>query len=226
MEKRDQVNGSRSRGAALESERLSRVVGEKVLVNEISVQVHVGEVLAVVGPSGSGKTSFLRLLNRLDEPTGGIVRFNGRDYRELAPPELRRRIGMVMQAAFLFPGTVAGNVAYGPHQRGQPLSRFGVGYILDKYLKRAQVTVPTLREKRLHPHSMRHSTAVHLLKSGVDLSTIGQWLGHASLNTTNKYATIDLDLKRQALALADSPATEALASWRHDATILEWLESL
>jgi len=56
---------------------------------------------------------------------------------------------------------------------------------------------------------------VHLLKSGIDLSTIGQWLGHASLNTTNKYATIDLDLKRQ-----------ALAGWRNDATILEWLESL
>jgi integrase/recombinase XerD len=112
------------------------------------------------------------------------------------------------------------------NQRGQPLSRFGVGYILDKYLKRAQATVPTLRRKCLHPHSMRHSTAVHLLKSGVDLSTIGQWLGHASLNTTNKYATIDLDLKRQALAQTNPPATESLAGWRHDATILEWLEAL
>jgi integrase/recombinase XerD len=82
------------------------------------------------------------------------------------------------------------------NQRGQPLSRFGVRYILAKYLKRAQVTMPSLTGKHLHPHSMRHSTAVHLLKSGVDLSTIGQWLGHTSLNTTNKYATIDLDLKR------------------------------
>lgn len=112
------------------------------------------------------------------------------------------------------------------NQRGQPLSRFGVGYLLTKYLQRAQATVPTLRGKHLHPHSMRHSTAVHLLKSGVDLSTISQWLGHASLNTTNKYATIDLDLKRQALARADSPVTEPLASWRHDASILEWLEAL
>ena len=67
---------------------------------------------------------------------------------------------------------------------------------------------------------------MHLLKAGVDLSTIGQWLGHTSLNTTNKYATIDLDLKRQALARVDSPTTEPLSSWRHDATILEWLESL
>ena len=67
---------------------------------------------------------------------------------------------------------------------------------------------------------------MHLLKSGVDLSTIGQWLGHASLNTTNKYATIDLDLKRQALERADSPATDPLASWRNDISILEWLEGL
>jgi integrase/recombinase XerD len=112
------------------------------------------------------------------------------------------------------------------NQRGHPLTRFGVGYLLAKYLTRAQATVPSLRGKRLHPHSMRHSTAVHLLKSGVDLSTIGQWLGHASLNTTNKYATIDLDLKRQALERADSPATDPLASWRNDSSILEWLEGL
>ena len=132
MENRDQVDASASRGAALASEHLSRVVGEKALVNEISVEVQVGEVLAVVGHSGSGKTSFLRLLNRLDEPTGGIVRFHGRDYRELAPPELRRRIGMVMQAAFLFPGTVADNVAYGPRQRGQTLAAEQIAVLLQR----------------------------------------------------------------------------------------------
>jgi UDP-glucose/iron transport system ATP-binding protein len=70
------------------------------------VQVRTGEVMAVVGPSGAGKSSFLRLLNRLDEPTGGTVRLDGRDYRELDPRNLPRRVGMVMQSAFLFPGTV------------------------------------------------------------------------------------------------------------------------
>src|SRR5262245_38204033 len=88
-----------SQGPFFESEHLSRVVGEKILVNEITVQVQGGEVLAVVGHSGAGKTSFLRLLNRLDEPTSGTIRFNGRDYRESGPRELRRRIGMVMQTA-------------------------------------------------------------------------------------------------------------------------------
>ena len=114
------------------------------------------------------------------------------------------------------------------NHRGQPLTRFGVRYILEKYIEHARVIAPTLKDKRLHPHSMRHSTAVHLLKSGVDLSTIGQWLEHASVNTTNKYATLDMDMKRQALACADSPAKElaATATWRKDSTILEWLEAL
>jgi putative ABC transport system ATP-binding protein len=106
---------------ALETTHLSRAVVGKVLTDDINVQVQVGEVVAVVGPSGSGKSSFLRLLNRLDEPTGGTVRLNGEDYRKLAPEELRRRVSMVMQTAYLFPGTVAENVAYGPGQRGQRL---------------------------------------------------------------------------------------------------------
>ena len=106
---------------ALETAHLSRAVVGKVLTDDINVQVQVGEVVAVVGPSGSGKSSFLRLLNRLDEPTGGAVRLNGKDYRKLAPQELRRRVSMVMQTAYLFPGTVAENVAYGPRQRRQRL---------------------------------------------------------------------------------------------------------
>src|SRR4030088_3285852 len=87
---------------AVETKKLSRAVVGKVLVNDVSVQVHHGAVLAVVGPSGAGKSSFLRLLNRLDEPTGGTVLLNGRDYRELAPQELRRRAGRGRPGAHIF----------------------------------------------------------------------------------------------------------------------------
>jgi hypothetical protein len=114
------------------------------------------------------------------------------------------------------------------NSRSFPLTRFGVRYILSQCLKRAQVTTPSLRSKRLHPHSMRHSTAVALLKSGVDLSTIGQWLGHSSLTTTNRYAAIDLEMKRTAIASL-KPVTGPRARttpWRHDNSVLEWLESL
>ncbi len=108
------VGASRPLRPALETDHLCRAVVGKVLVDDVSVQVRAGEVVAVVGPSGAGKSSFLRLLNRLDEPTGGTVRLDGRDYRELEPRDLRRRVGMVMQSANLFPGTVGENVAFGP----------------------------------------------------------------------------------------------------------------
>jgi len=112
------------------------------------------------------------------------------------------------------------------NHRGAPLTRFGVRYILAKHLEHARADVATLARKRLHPHSMRHSTAVALLKAGVDLSTIGQWLGHASPSTTARYATIDLDLKRQAIARVKPIPGGRTPSWRKNQTVLEWLEKL
>jgi integrase/recombinase XerD len=84
--------------------------------------------------------------------------------------------------------------------RGQQLTRFGVRYLLRKHLTAASRAAPTLRDKRIHPHSLRHGTAIALLKSGVDFATIAQWMGHAQLNTTMRYARADIDLKRQALS--------------------------
>lgn len=114
------------------------------------------------------------------------------------------------------------------NQRGRPLTRFGVHYLLRKYATIARSAAPTLAAKRVHPHMVRHSTAVHLLQAGVDLVTISHWLGHASVETTNRYAAVDLETKRAALAkagpLADLGAS--VASWRTDASILEWLEAL
>ena len=114
------------------------------------------------------------------------------------------------------------------NHRGARLTRFGVRYLLQKYCTRAQAIVPALRGKRLHPHSMRHSTAVHLLRAGVDIVTISHWLGHASVTTTHRYATVDLDMKRDALAKARPTAldTSGPAPWRTDASVLEWLEAL
>ena len=94
----------------------------KLLLDNISLAIERAEVLAVLGPSGAGKSTFLRLLNRLDEPTGGAILLDGVDYRTLNPQDLRRRIGMVMQRAFLFPGTIAENVRFGPRQAGKFLS--------------------------------------------------------------------------------------------------------
>jgi len=94
----------------------------RTLLTDINFTLESGEVLAVVGPSGAGKSTLLRLLNRLDEPTSGTVLLSGTDTRGMASRELRRRIGMVMQRAYLFPGTVAENVVFGPQQQGQVMS--------------------------------------------------------------------------------------------------------
>jgi site-specific recombinase XerD len=85
-----------------------------------------------------------------------------------------------------------------------------------------------MANKRIHPHVLRHSTAVHLLKAGVDLSTIAHWLGHASINTTHKYLSIDLEAKRAALAAAGPiVARQAGAPRRRvNEDLMRWLESL
>jgi len=116
----------------LATKHLSRAVGGKLLVDDISVQVETGEILAVVGPSGAGKSSFLRLLNRLDEPTGGTVLLDGQDYKDIPPRELRRRVGMVMQMAYLFPGTVAANIGFGPRQRNETLATEQIAALLER----------------------------------------------------------------------------------------------
>lgn len=92
------------------------------LLADVTFELERGEVIAIVGPSGSGKSTLLRLLNRLDEPSSGTVWLNGTDTRTLLPRELRRRVGMVMQRAYLFPGTVAENIAFGPREHGQTIS--------------------------------------------------------------------------------------------------------
>ncbi len=84
--------------------------------------------------------------------------------------------------------------------RGSALTRYGVRYLLRRYVEKASEVAPSLKHKKLHPHSIRHSTAVALLKAGVDFATISHWLGHAGLNTTMRYARADIDLKRQAIA--------------------------
>jgi putative ABC transport system ATP-binding protein len=108
--------------AVLEARDLYRSVdqpgGPKSLLRNVSFSLDQGQVLAVLGPSGAGKSTLLRMLNRLDEPTSGTVLLQGADTRDMDPRSLRRRVGMVMQQAFLFPGAIVTNIRYGPAQHG------------------------------------------------------------------------------------------------------------
>ena len=84
--------------------------------------------------------------------------------------------------------------------RGQSLTRFGIHAVVERTVARAATRMPSLSTKRISPHSVRHTTAVHLLRAGVDINTIRAWLGHVSLETTNRYAEVDLEMKAKALA--------------------------
>jgi len=124
-------SGGLAGAVVLRTERLGRRVGDIWIVSEISLEVQRGELLGVVGASGSGKSSFLRLLNRLDEPTSGLVFLEGEDYRRIPPRELRRRVGMVTQRPFLFPGDIASNLRFGPAQRGETLPESDIAGLLE-----------------------------------------------------------------------------------------------
>ena len=86
---------------------------------------------------------------------------------------------------------------------GEPMTRFGVHRVVTACAARAASRVKSMVDKRISPHILRHTTAVHLLRSGVDINTIRAWLGHVSLDTTHVYAEVDLEMKAKALATVD-----------------------
>ena len=155
-----------------------------------------------------------------------VLRGKGRKER-ICPlwPETVHLLERMLEQRGVKPGESA---ALFLNHRGIKLTRFGVRLILKKYFHKAAKSQPTLKDKRLHPHSLRHSTAIHLLRSGVDLSTIAHWLGHASVNTTNKYLFVDLEAKREAIEKA-KPKLKGIrrsGKWRHDPDLIAWLETL
>ena len=86
--------------------------------------------------------------------------------------------------------------------------------------------LPSVAKKRVSPHTIRHTTATHLLRSGVDINTIRAWLGHVSLATTNIYAEVDLEMKAKALANCEVKEDEPKNPWREDKGLMEFLRTL
>lgn len=110
---------------------------------------------------------------------------------------------------------------------GQPLTRFGIHAMVERHAIKAQVDTPSLSAKHVSPHSIRHSTATHLLRAGVDINTVRAWLGHVSLDTTNIYAEIDLETKAQALAKCEIAGDhKANRRWANNPELMAFLRSL
>ena len=142
----------------------------------------------------------------------------------------RRRCPLWPLTAQSLAPLVAGREAAEPvflSQRHQPLPRFGIHALVKRTVRRASATRPSLGAKRISAHSIRHSTAVHLLRAGVDLNTIRAWLGQVSLNTTHGYAEIDVEMKAQALAPVEIPIpTRGGKRWGDDPGLRAFLRAL
>ncbi len=110
---------------------------------------------------------------------------------------------------------------------GQPLTRFGISYILAKYADKAREQHPDLIPAKLSPHCIRHSKAMHLLQANVNLIYIRDLLGHNDVKTTEIYARADNTLKREALEKAN-PIKDKLQmpQWNDDADLMDWLRNL
>lgn len=111
------------------------------------------------------------------------------------------------------------------NSRGIVITRFGIRYIIQKYTRKAMKTKSTLTNKSVTPHTIRHTTAMHLLQAGNELNMIRLWLGHSSLNTTHMYIEIDMKKKKEILDKCQPPVLiEQKKIWKQP-KILEWLDS-
>jgi integrase/recombinase XerD len=109
---------------------------------------------------------------------------------------------------------------------GRPITRFGVHTTVERYVQRIADRIPSLATKRVSPHTIRHTTATHLLRAGVDINTIRAWLGHVSLNTTNIYAEVDLEMKAKALATCEIRGSVSVKHWKEDISLMSFLKAL
>ncbi len=112
-----------------------------------------------------------------------------------------------------------------PSVRGTPLSSDGLDYIVRQAVKAGAEGCPSLLSKRVTPHVLRHTCAMHLLQAGIDMSVIALWLGHESIETTHIYVEADLAIKERALARI-APTTLMVRRFKADDSLLAFLAAL
>jgi integrase/recombinase XerD len=171
---------------------------------------------------------------RLSEMTcirRGQVKFDSTTYLQLHGKGRKERViplwtktGRVLRNWFRELELKATEVAF-PSVRGTPLSSDGLDYILQQAVKRAAEACPSLLTKRVTPHLIRHTSAMHLLQAGVDMAVIALWLGHESIETTHIYVEADLATKERALERI-APANSSVRRFKADDTLLAFLASL
>jgi len=155
--------------------------------------------------------------------TGAHVRCQGKGRKERCTP-LGKQTAAVLKAWLREPARGSSDIVF-PSARGGRLSADGVQYLVAKHLVVARQRCPSLRQKRVSPHVLRHSAAMELLQGGVDRSVIALWLGHESVETTQIYLDANLALKEEALKKT-TPLNGKAGRYRADDRLLQFLKSL
>ena len=155
--------------------------------------------------------------------SGGSVHIRGKGRKQRSVPLWRQTVRLLRQ--WLKQTDTSSDKPLLPNARGRFMTRAGVAQRLDRAAAIAKARDPSLHKCRISPHTIRHTTAMHLLQSGVDLSVIAMWLGHESIQTTHQYLQADLEAKKKALASVVSPR---LSRSRLPATkrLMQFLEGL
>jgi site-specific recombinase XerD len=158
-----------------------------------------------------------------DSRRGGIVKLFGKGAKTRLCPLWPRTMAAL---APLIAGRPQDSLVF-LNRYGAPVTRFGIHTLVERHAKQAKESVRSLAKKQVSPHIIRHTTATHLLRAGVDINTIRAWLGHVSVDTTNVYAEVDLEMKAKALAACDTGGRgHKKKIWRTNPRVMEFLRSL
>ena len=159
----------------------------------------------------------------LDLAQGAVVHLHGKGRKERAVPLWKRTATQLR--AWLRTLPVEPTLTLLPNRFGGAMSRSGVADRLQRAVETASANCPSLRHRHVSPHVVRHTTAMHLLQSGVDLAVIALWLGHEDVSTTHQYLEADLAMKERALATLQPPHMKT-PRYEPKADVLAFLESL
>jgi site-specific recombinase XerD len=155
--------------------------------------------------------------------SGGVFNFTGKGRKERALPLWKRTVATIRK--WIAANRLRQDQPLFANARGQAMTRSGVEKRLQEAVRKAGKTCPSILAKRVSPHTLRHTNAMHLLQSGVDITVIAMWLGHESIETTHRYITADLELKEKALKTLQPPSGGTFR-FRPDDELLKFLQSL
>ncbi len=155
---------------------------------------------------------------------GACVHLHGKGRKQRSIPLWRTTVVEIRSWLRLNPA-LRGEDALLPNRDQQAMSRSNVVQRLELAVARAAIQVPSILQKRVSPHTLRHTTAMHLLQSGVPFNVIALWLGHESATTTHRYVEADLAMKEKALARLEAPNI-ALRRFKAPDSLMRFLQSL